>query len=309
MLPKLVLSAAVTAATAVALLATASPAQADNIQVNVEQANEASVATAQGALPVVDMGAVDTAAFVEGYRGNKPSLGDDPSTKLIQQALKAKGYSVTVHGRYTRATTSAYAKYQRSLGYRGIDANGIPGIGSLTRLGQGRFTVANPVDIGNRHDRYGSKRVNTRTKLMLAAADSQVPWTIKVTQGSYCVLEKSGCAKASAGTHDGGGSIDIKASSMSSTERWRTVQALRRVGFAAWLRTPSQCGGCWATHIHAVAIGDTDMWQKNGKYTNRDQVGDYFVGKNGLSGHKGDNTPKKYRVAFITWESYLALQS
>ncbi|HEY5820779.1 MAG TPA: peptidoglycan-binding domain-containing protein [Propionibacteriaceae bacterium] len=259
------------------------------------------------ALPVVDMGAVDTAAFVEGYRGNQLALGDDPSTKLVQQALTKKGFKVKADGRFTRETTAAYLKYQRSIGYRGIDANGIPGPESLTKLGKGRFTVTNIVQIGSRTDRYGSKRVNTRTRLMLAAADRSVPWTITVTQGSYCVLEKSGCAKASAGTHDGGGSIDINASSLTKTQRWETVRALRSVGFAAWLRVPSQCGGCWPTHIHAVAIGDTDMWQKNGKYTNRDQVADYYVGRNGLSTHKADDTPVAYRVPFITWEQYLLL--
>ena len=39
--------------------------------------------------------------------------------------------------------------------------------------------------------------------------------------------------------------------------------------------------------------------------TNRDQVGDYFVGRNGLASHKRDNTPVRYRVPFITWEQYL----
>ncbi len=283
MIRKLVLSAAAIVALAAA---TATPAQA-------------------APLPVVDMGAVDTAAFVEGYRANQPALKDDPSTKLIQRALNAKGYKVAVDGRFSRQTTAAYIKFQRSIGYRKIDANGIPGPESLARLGKGRFTVTNKVQIGSRNDRYGKKRVNTRTKLMLTAADRTLPWTITVTQGSYCVLEKSGCAKASAGTHDGGGSIDIKATSLTATQRWRTVKALRSVGFAAWLRTPSQCGGCWVTHIHAVAIGDTDMWQTNGKYTNRDQVADYYIGRNGLANHAKDNTPASYRVPFITWEQYL----
>lgn len=283
MLPQLVLSAAAV----LTLLASATPAHAS-------------------ALPVVNMGAVNVAAFVEGSRGNQPTIGDDASTKLIQRALTSKGFTVRIDGQFSRATTVAYATYQRSIGFKGIDANGIPGHTSLTNLGKGRFTVANVVRIGSRHDRYGSKRVNTRTKLMLSAADSALPWSIRVTQGSYCVLEKTGCAKASAGTHDGGGSIDIKASSLTTTQRWRTVQALRDVGFAAWLRVPSQCGGCWSTHIHSVAIGDTDMWQKNGKYTNRDQVGDYFVGRNGLSSHERDNTPAKHRVPFITWEQHVA---
>jgi hypothetical protein len=253
-------------------------------------------------LPAVDMTAVVTAAQVEGFRGNQLGLRDDASTRLVQRALTAKGFPVVVDGHYGRATTAAYIKYQRSLGYRSIDANGIPGPQSLTRLGRGRFTVAGVVQVGSRKDKYGTKRVNTRTKLMLASADLTVPWRIQVSQGSYCRLEKSGCAAASGGTHDGGGTIDVKVSGLTTTQRWRTVQALRSVGFAAWLRSPSQCGGCWPYHIHAVAIGDTDLWQKNGRYGNRDQVADYYVGRNGLSGHARDNTPVRYRVPFTTWE-------
>jgi hypothetical protein len=253
-------------------------------------------------LPVVDMTAVVTAAQVEGFRGNQIGLRDDASTRLVQRALTAKGFRVVADGHYGRATTAAYIRYQRSLGYRSIDANGIPGPQSLTKLGRGRFTVTGVVQVGSRKDKYGTKRVNTRTRLMLASADLTVPWRIQVSQGSYCWLEKSGCAAASGGTHDGGGTIDIKVSGLTSTQRWRTVQAMRSVGFAAWLRSPSQCGGCWPYHIHAVAIGDTDLWQKNGRYGNRDQVADYFVGRNGLSGHAGDNTPVKYRVPFTTWE-------
>lgn len=265
----------------------------------------ATAAPAQ-ALPKVNMAAVDAAAHVEGYRGNQPSLRDDSSTKLVQRALTARGFRVAADGHYGRATTAAYIKYQRSLGYKSIDANGIPGGASLKALGKGRFTVVNPVTVGSRNDRYGTKRVNTRTKLMLTAADKKLPWTIRVSQGSYCPFQKSGCASASAGTHDGGGSIDLSVKGMTATERWRTVRALRQVGFAAWLRTPSQCGGCWVSHIHAVAVGDTDMWQRNGKYTNRDQVADYFVGRNGLTGHARDNTPAKYRAPFTTWEAYRA---
>src|ERR1700712_114005 len=126
MIPRLVLFPA----TVLALLVTATPAQAS-------------------APPVVNMEAVDTAAFVEGSRGNQPTIGDDASTKLIQSALTAKGFKVTVDGRYSRATTVAYAKYQRSIGYKGIDANGIPGYQSLTKLGKGRFSVANVVQIGS----------------------------------------------------------------------------------------------------------------------------------------------------------------
>jgi hypothetical protein len=262
----------------------------------------AHAASPPAPLPVVDMTAVVTAAQVEGLRGNQVRLGDDPSTRLVQLALTARSFRVVADGHYGRATTAAYRKYQRSLGYRSIDANGLPGPQSLKRLGRGRFTVAGVVEVGSRTDKYGTKRVNTRTRQMLAAADRALPWPVRVSQGSYCRLQKSGCAAASAGTHDGGGTVDIKVSGLTTTQRWRTVQALRSVGFAAWLRSPRQCGGCWPYHIHAVAIADTDLWQKNGKYGNRDQVADYFVGRNGLSGHARDNTPLKYRAPFTTWE-------
>ena len=251
-------------------------------------------------LPVAHMPSLVVAAQVEGYRGNQLGLGDDPSTRLVQLALTAKGFRVAADGHYGRSTTAAYTKFQKSIGYSSIDANGIPGPSSLTRLGKGRFSVANVVQVGTRNDRYGTKRVNTRTRLMLQAADTMVPWTIVVSQGSYCLGKKS-CAAASAGTHDGGGAIDVRVSGLTTTQRWQTVRALRSAGFAAWLRTRSQCT-CWSDHIHAIAIGDTDVWQKNGKYGNRDQVADYYVGRNGLSGHARDNTPAQYRVPFTVWE-------
>ena len=48
--------------------------------------------------------------------------------KLVKDALKAKGFIT-------------YAAWQRSLGYRGADADGVPGKSSLQRLGRGRFRV------------------------------------------------------------------------------------------------------------------------------------------------------------------------
>lgn len=265
-----------------------------------------SATEAKAALPTVNMGAVAAAAHVEPRLGNQRALGDDASTRRVQRALNARGFRVPVTGLYGRATTAAYARYQRSLGYTGINANGLPGYTSLTRLGAGRFRVTRPVRLTSRNDRYGTKRVSSRTRRMLAAADRQVPWTIQVTQGSYCTFPSSRCVGESGGTHDGGGAVDIRVSKMSTTNRWRTVQALRRVGFAAWLRTPEQCGGCWGAHIHAIAIGDTDLWQRNGRTTNRDQIADYLRSRDGLARHGADNTPRKYRVAFTWWERYSA---
>ena len=64
-----------------------------------------------------------------------------------------------------------------------------------------------------------------------------------VVQGSY----NHGGVSASAGTHDGGGVVDLLA-----WDWQRKVRALRTVGFAAWYRPPVR--GLWGAHIHAVLI-------------------------------------------------------
>jgi hypothetical protein len=256
---------------------------------------------AAAALPSVDMARVLAAAQVEPRCGDKAGLADNASTKLVQSALKAKGISTSVDGWYGNGTTSSYTTWQRRLGYSGIDANGLPGVTSLTKLGYNRFSVAHKVNVGSRTDSYGGKRVNTRTKQMLQAADNLLPrWNFSLVQGSY----NPGGVSASAGTHDGGGVVDVSVAGLSSTQMWQEVKALRTVGFAAWLRTPAQGFGY---HIHAVAIADPDIWQKDGGHVARDQVCDYYIGKNGLAGHGADNTPSSYRVPFTWWERYKGL--
>ena len=100
---------------------------------------------------------------------------------------------------------------------------------------------------------YGGRTVNYRTKEMLEQAarifGRTNGWVI--TQGSY----NKGVG-ASAGTHDRGGVVDISVSGWSSATRSDAVQALRKAGFFAWLRTPAQG---FAYHIHAVAIGDREL--------------------------------------------------
>lgn len=69
--------------------------------------------------------------------------------------------------------------------------------------------------------------------------------TSLVTQGSY----STGVA-ASAGTHAGGGVIDL------GTTSTAVLAALISAGFAAWIRTPAQG---FAPHIHAVLMGDPTL--------------------------------------------------
>ena len=253
---------------------------------------------AQAATPTVDMARVLVAAQIEPDCGQTAALSDNASTIPVQQALSAKGITTTADGWYGNGTTSSYAAWQRRLGYSGIDANGLPGLSSLTSLGSGRFALAHKVNIGSRTDTYGGKRVNTRTRLMLQAADNLLPrWNFSLVQGSY----NPGGVGASAGTHDGGGVVDVSVGGLSSTQMWEEVRALRTVGFAAWLRTPAQG---FDYHIHAVAIADPDIWQQDGGHVARDQVCSFWRGHNGLAGDGLDNTPSAYRVSFTWWEKY-----
>jgi Putative peptidoglycan binding domain. len=65
---------------------------------------------------------------------------------IVEQALRAEGVLAAKwasDGSFGSATVAAYAALQRRYGYRGADADGIPGKASLTRLGAAadRFTV------------------------------------------------------------------------------------------------------------------------------------------------------------------------
>jgi peptidoglycan hydrolase-like protein with peptidoglycan-binding domain len=254
-----------------------------------------ALTTAQaGALASVDMEQVLVACQVDPPKpGTDTTPGAASHVLLVEQALQAKGLlaAAQVDGHYGTSTLDAYAAWQRSLGFSGIDANGVPGRTSLTQLGAGRFDVAHPVTAGSRTDTYGGKRVNARTADMLGAADATLSWNLTLTQGSYTPGNPD-----SAGTHDAGGVVDISVSALSTTQRWQTVKALRTVGFAAWLRTPDDG---FAYHIHANAISDPDMAR-----VARDQVNDYYFGRNGLADNAADNTPSQYRVAFTWWEKY-----
>jgi peptidoglycan hydrolase-like protein with peptidoglycan-binding domain len=244
-------------------------------------------------LPAVNMEATVKAAQIDPRRADDTlTPGARASVLLVEQALETKHLLAAewVDGYFGTKTVDAYAQYQRSLGYSGLDANGLPGKTSLTRLGQNRFTVNHVITPGARVDLGGGVLINTRTQAMLAEADRLLGRTLVLSQGSY----NPGGDPTSAGTHDGGGVVDISVSGLSTATRTTVVRTLRRVGFAAWLRNPSQ--GDWPYHIHAVAISDTDLSAQA-----QHQVGDYYLGLNGLANRGADDGPQ---VAIRTWEEY-----
>lgn len=135
--------------------------------------------------------------------------------------------------------------------------------------------------------------LNTRTRDMIIGAEKILGRTLVLSQGSY----NKGGVSASAGTHDGGGAVDVSVRNMTAAQKSETVTALRRVGFAAWHRLPSQ--GPWVEHIHGIAVGDAEL--SSGA---RSQVSAYKAGRNGLASNGADNGTRAY--VNVTWETYHA---
>ncbi|CAN7490770.1 peptidoglycan-binding protein [Knoellia sp. LjRoot47] len=248
---------------------------------------------AAAALPSVDMEHLLLAAQWDPVKaGTGITAGAGPSVTLVEQALVARGHlaSQYVDGHFGSVTRTAYAAWQRSLGYTGLGATGLPGKASLTALGAQRFSVSRPVTPGTRTTFQGFP-FNTRTVAMLAEARVLAGKAFVVEQGSY----SPDVDPTSAGTHDGGGTVDLDAEALTGAQRTAAVTALRRVGFAAWLRSPGQ--GDWPWHIHAVATNDTDL-----SLSAQKQIGAYYEGRNGLANNALDDGPK---VTKVTWEQYL----
>jgi peptidoglycan hydrolase-like protein with peptidoglycan-binding domain len=249
----------------------------------------APATTQQAAADTVNMESVIKAAMWDPYKPNQDvTPGSGQSVKIVEQALDAENLLAAkyVDGHFGTTTVKAYQDWQKSLGYTGLDASGLPGKGSLTKLGEGRYDVTKVIIVGSKTTMDG-KTVNERTAAMIKAAEKRADVSFTITQGSY-----NSDVGSSAGTHDGGGVVDLSVNGLPSTSD--AVKALREVGFAAWHRTPSQ--GPWAAHIHAVAISDTAMSPQA-----QAQAGDYFKGLNGLANHAKDDGPQ---VKKVTWEEY-----
>ncbi|MDX6253392.1 MAG: hypothetical protein QOF10_6752 [Kribbellaceae bacterium] len=132
-------------------------------------------------------------------------------------------------------------------------------------------------------------QLNKRTVAMVQVAEKLAKFQFTIMQGSY----NKGGVSASAGTHDGGGAIDVAVADLSPAQRKAVVLALRQVGFAAWQRTPSQ--GRWPFHIHAIAVGDKDLSRGAAH-----QALEYRRCKNGLANRGTDDGPPGYYG--MTWE-------
>lgn len=88
---------------------------------------------------VVSLGALQKAARLDpGRPQGGTTAGAVESVRIVESALKSLGYldyRYASDGSFGTKSVEAYARYQRSLGYRGKDADGIPGPTSLRKLG------------------------------------------------------------------------------------------------------------------------------------------------------------------------------
>lgn len=221
-----------------------------------------------------------------------------PSARGLQKALKDGKYlaaSVAYADNYGPATQAAVAAFYRAhpalseaeydpeIGPKGWATLHTEVYGKkVTNPGPTQPPVtSHPSAAEPPHDyrrvTYGGRTVNVRTQTMLRRAQVLLSrgTELPLTQGSY-----NRGVSASAGTHDGGGVVDINVSGLNHNA---VVRALREAGFAAWLRTPAEG---FSYHIHACAIGDREMAPGA-----RNQVRAYFNGRNGLANNRADSAP------------------
>lgn len=118
----------------------------------------------------------------------------------------------------------------------------------------------------------------TLEKLRYAEAMSGLSFVI--VQGSW---RGGKGAKASAGTHDRGGVIDLRSRDFTSEQKQLALLWLRRAGLIAWLRTKAQG---FDEHFHAIDYGNPDLHP-----TAADQVLDWKNGRNGLASNGPDDGP------------------
>lgn len=106
-----------------------------------------------------------------------------------------------------------------------------------------------------------------------------------IYQGGY----NAGGVAASAGTHDGGGALDVRWSLCSDA----AVRIFRRCGIAYWPRPTMK-----PPHGHGIWIGCPHV--SSGAAA---QVAQYRAGLNGLAGRGRDTYP---RPGVVTWQTALA---
>ena len=128
------------------------------------------------------------------------------------------------------------------------------------------------------------------TAAALQAASNEAGTDWRILQGSF-----SSDVAASGSTHSGGGVIDIAP----TNGDWEgAVTALRKIGFAAWVRNvPGHGYAGSGEHIHAVLMGDEQLSDQAAI-----QVQSYLNNDNGLAGSAPDDGPRQFVNNRFSWD-------
>ena len=150
--------------------------------------------------------------------------------------------------------------------------------------------------------RYPNGRpIAGRLNLLLSLAGHDLGESLldRVVQGSY----NAGGVAASAGTHDGGGAVDLSVSGWSGGRITEVLTVLRKRGLIAWYRHPGQG---FDPHIHGIDRGAKDL-----SVGAADQVRRFDNGENGLASHAPDDGPKvpvpafNYEAGLKEWDALM----
>lgn len=217
------------------------------------------------------------AAVKQGMSGAK--------VKTLQTQLQRLGfYKAPIDGSFGPVTKAAVQAFERKQGWT---PDGIAGARvqaalaeEVRALPKPNWKTVGPPPSDYRIVNFRGVKVNVRTRVMIERAESYmrqmgINSRLSFSQGSY-----NTSVSASAGTHDGGGALDIRINGLSSATADNVVKALRMAGFAGWRRGVNDS---FSPHIHAIAMGDTRATQ-----VAKNQVSEYRRGGDGLVGSRGD---------------------
>jgi hypothetical protein len=135
----------------------------------------------------------------------------------------------------------------------------------------------------------GWPRVDRKTAAALTVAEKRLGYQMDIVQGPY-----NSSVGPSAGTHAGGGVVDLSPYDWARKER-----VLREVGFDAWYRRAVP--GLWPAHVHAVLHGHQDL-----SPSAQDQTEKYDRGEDGLANPPTpDPNPYRPERADFSYAAYL----
>lgn len=137
---------------------------------------------------------------------------------------------------------------------------------------------------------WDGETLDYMTVAALEAAKKEFGSDFGIMQGSH----SHGSVAASGGTHDGGGVVDI---SVPNGDWEGAVTAMRKIGFAAWVRNVPGYGQAGdGAHIHAVLIGNKELSPQA-----QIQVQSYLNNDDGLAGSRADDSTREYVNNRFDW--------